>query len=268
MNATQSTFTGLDTSAPLALDFDKADAVIYTHRAPGRDSDNEDSLLALSLPETGTVLAVCDGLGGLPNGGTASEQAVQTLAEAAKGARSTDSLREILLDGIETANRIILTRGSGSATTLALAEVAGGVARTYHVGDSSVLICGQRGKLKHYTVSHSPVGYAVEAGMLDEEAALHHEERHLISNMLGSTDMRIEIGPAIPLAARDTLLLASDGLFDNLYPEEIIDIIRCGPLMHAAKRLRDTANRRMLHPTGGEPSKWDDLSFILFRQRR
>jgi serine/threonine protein phosphatase PrpC len=80
--------------------------------------------------------------------------------------------------------------------------------------------------------------------------------------------MRIEIGPAIPLAARDTLLLASDGLFDNLYPEEIIDIIRCGPLMKAATRLCDTANRRMLHPTKGEPSKWDDMSFILFRQIR
>jgi serine/threonine protein phosphatase PrpC len=266
MNVRQHLFAGVDTSTPLALDLSEAEAVIYTHRAPGRDSGNEDSLLVLSLPETGAVLAVCDGLGGLPDGETASAQAVQTLAEAAKAAQTNGSLRENLLDGIETANKMILTHGRGSATTLALAEVAGGVARTYHVGDSSVLICGQRGKLKHYTMAHSPVGYAVEAGVLDEEEALHHDERHFISNMLGSAEMRIEIGPPIFLAVHDTLLLASDGLFDNLYPEEIIDIIRCGRLMKAATRLRDTASRRMLNPTEGEPSKWDDMSFILFRQ--
>ena len=67
---------------------------------------------------------------------------------------------------------------------------------------------------------------AVESGMLDEDEAVHHEERHLISNVVGADDMRIEIGLSINMAAKDTLLLASDGLFDNLYLNEIIETNR------------------------------------------
>ena len=41
----------------------------------------------------------------------------------------------------------------------------------------------------------------VEAGWLDEEEALHHEDRHIVSNMIGAPNMRIEIGSVVRLAA-------------------------------------------------------------------
>ena len=53
----------------------------------------------------------------------------------------------------------------------------------------------------------------------------------MLFNVIGSSDMRVEVGPALQLAARDTVLLASDGLFDNLYIDEIVDTIRRGPLV-------------------------------------
>ena len=121
------------------------------------------------------------------------------------------SLRAAILDGLERANQRVLELGIGAATTLAVAEIAGTTLRPYHVGDSSILVVGQRGKMKLQTMLHSPTGYAVEAGLLDEADALHHEERHLISNMVGAVDMRIEVGSAIRLALRDTVLLATDG---------------------------------------------------------
>ena len=114
----------------------------------------------------------------------------------------------------------------GAASTLAIVEVQDGTARPYHVGDSAILITGQRGRVKVQTVPHSPVGYAVESGMLDAAEAMHHEERHVVSNVVGSDDMRIEIGSALSLSPRDTILLASDGLSDNLLAEEIIDFAR------------------------------------------
>ena len=43
--------------------------------------------------------------------------------------------------------------------------------------------------------------------MLDEAEAMLHEERHIVSNVLGSNDMRLEIGPLIPMALFDTVLL-------------------------------------------------------------
>ncbi|MFP4611285.1 MAG: PP2C family protein-serine/threonine phosphatase, partial [Thiohalophilus sp.] len=111
----------------------------------------------------------------------------------------------------------------------------------------------------------SPVGYAVEAGFLDAEEAIHHEERHLISNVVGAEDMNISMGSPITLAPRDTLLLASDGLFDNLYYEEIVALIRKGPLQTAARRLVELAHQRMTRRAPDQPCHPDDLSFILYR---
>jgi serine/threonine protein phosphatase PrpC len=155
----------------------------------------------------------------------------------------------------------------GAATTLAVAEIQGDRMRPYHVGDSLILLVGQRGKLKLESVSHSPVGFAVEAGVLDRREALHHEDRHLVSNILGAPDMRIEIGSERALAARDTLLLASDGLSDNLHVREIAERIRRGPVGEAAEALAATARRRMFDPREDEPSKPDDLTLLVFRRQ-
>jgi len=134
------------------------------------------------------------------------------------------------------------------------------------VGDSDILLFGQRGRVHHQSVSHGPTGFAVEAGVLEPDAAVMHGERHLVSNMVGSRDMRIELGPTLTLAARDTLLLASDGLTDNLYVEEIVGLARRGPLARAAGTLFERAGERMRNPEPGQPSKPDDLSLVLFRR--
>jgi serine/threonine protein phosphatase PrpC len=146
-----------------------------------------------------------------------------------------------------------------------VAEIAGATLRTYHVGDSAILVVGQRGKVKLQTVAHSPVGYAVESGLMGEQEAMHHDERHLISNAVGAADMRIEIGSPLRLAARDTVLLATDGLFDNLEIGEIVEGIRVKPLRVVAEGLAQRVAERMRAPSAGEPSKPDDVTFILFR---
>ena len=128
-----------------------------------------------------------------------------------------------------------------------------------------IVVTGQRGRQKLFTVSHSPVGYAVEAGFLNEEEAISHEERHLVSNVVGAEDMNISMGSLITLAPRDTLLLASDGLFDNLYYKEIIALIRKGPLVAAAENLVEIAHSRMAGLDSIQPCHPDDLSFILYR---
>ena len=147
-------------------------------------------------------------------------------------------------------------------------EVQDGKMRAYHAGDSMVLVTGQRGRIKWQNIPHSPVGYAVEAGLLDRGDALHHEDLHIVSNLLGLKDMRIELGPPVTLAARDTLILASDGLSDNLHSEEIVESIRKGPLRRAGETLATLGRKRMDSPERDAPSKPDDLTFVLLRQRR
>ena len=93
-----------------------------------------------------------------------------------------------------------------------------------------------------------------------------HEERHLVSNLLGYPEMHIDIGTEVTLAPRDTVLMASDGLFDNVMQAEICDIARLGDLEEATESLMGLACRRMENPEAGLPSKLDDLTAILFRK--
>lgn len=244
-------------------------AAAFSAACPGREGANEDAAALIPVDEGSAVLAVADGLGSTPLADHAASQAVRSLVEALQPAeRERSVLRTAILNGIERASQAVAQLGTGAATTLTVAEIQEDLVRPYHVGDSMLLVVGQRGRVKFQSVSHSPVGFALEAGLLDEREALHHEDRHLVSNVLGARDMRIEIGPVLHLAPRDTVLLASDGLSDNLTLGEIVERARRAPLEGAARRLVADARRRMSAPTAGEPSKPDDLTLILFRLGR
>jgi serine/threonine protein phosphatase PrpC len=75
------------------------------------------------------------------------------------------------------------------------------------------------------------------------------------------------MGPPIEMAARDTLIIASDGLVDNLLPTEIVEFVRTGPLNLAVAELVGEARRRMANQDGKAPSKPDDLTVIAYRAR-
>jgi serine/threonine protein phosphatase PrpC len=242
-------------------------AVIYTIRSPEKDTPNEDSVALIPFDEKSAVLVVADGLGGIRGGEKASKCAIETLRKTlGKALEDEVMLRTAVLNSIENANQAVLDTGIGAATTLAAVEISDNVIRPYHVGDSMILCIGQRGQIKLHTVSHSPVGFAVESGMLDEEEAMYHKERHLVSNVIGLPEMRIEVGPHVVLAKYDTVLVGSDGLFDNLNIDEIVEMLRKGPIEKGAARLAEEARRRMTEPKDGEPSKPDDLAFVVYRR--
>jgi len=160
----------------------------------------------------------------------------------------------------------VLGLANGSATTMTVMTLEGRLARSYQIGDSEAIVIGQRGLVKLQTTAHSPTGFAVEAGFLDEREALHHEDRHLVSNFIGSTDMGIDVGAAVDLDLKDTMLLASDGLMDNVHVDEIIEIVRKGSLSDVLHAVVELAHKRMRNTEKGQPSKPDDLSLILFRK--
>ncbi len=234
-----------------------------------KSGPNEDAAAIIPVDDRHLVLIVADGVGGMPAARRASCLALETISSALKNMdMNSRKLRSVIMDGMEAANRAVLDLGVGAATTIALAEIGPGYVRTYHVGDSVIWLCGQRGRTKLQTTPHSPVGFAMEAGLLDESEALNHSELNLIFNVLGSADMRIEIGSELPMAPHDTLLLASDGLVDNLMQDEIIEIIRKGPLDQAIQSLSQLAQHRMMNSAGSLPSKPDDFTTLLFRQTR
>ena len=242
-------------------------AVALTQRDPEKQTENEDTVAIIPYGPGAAVLVVADGAGGLPAGKRASLTAVTTLAASLQAAMDkTMLLRTAILNGIEAANEAVMALGNGSATTMTVVTIEGLIARAYQVGDSEALVVGQRGLVKLQTTAHSPTGFAVEAGFLDHRDALHHEERHLVSNFIGTSDMRIDVGAGVELRPRDTVLVASDGLTDNVHLDEIIEHVRKGGLLASATSVAGLAGRRMRGVSEGQPSKPDDLSLILFRK--
>lgn len=251
----------------VTLDVAGGSAVAFTSRDPFKETENEDTVAVIPYGPGAAVLVVADGAGGLPAGKRASLTAITTLAASLQTAMDkTMLLRTAILNGIEAANEAVLALANGSATTMTVITVEGLIARSYQIGDSEALVVGQRGLIKLQTTAHSPTGFAVEAGFLNERDALHHEDRHLVSNFLGTSDMRIDVGAGVELRPFDTILVASDGLTDNVHLDEIVDRVRTGALPDSAQAVVDLATRRMTAARNGQPSKPDDLSLILFRK--
>jgi serine/threonine protein phosphatase PrpC len=258
---------GVEVPDRLSIEVGGGQVVAYTGRAPDKDSENQDAVAIIPYGPDAAVLVVADGAGGMPAGRRASQTAVAALDQSLQLAASqTMLLRTAILDGIESANAAVLELANGSATTMTVVTIEGRIARTYQIGDSEALITGQRGAIRAQTMAHSPTGFAVEAGFLGEREALHHKERHLVSNFIGTADMRIDIGATVELRPKDTVLVASDGLTDNIHLHEIKDLVRSGPLAQALDAIIKLATHRMTAESSRQPSKPDDLSIILFRK--
>jgi serine/threonine protein phosphatase PrpC len=258
-----------DLDVPQLTGFAGGQIALFSRRCPGRETVNQDSAAAAETPGRSGLLMIADGVGGMQSGHHASAVAVESVcSQLDRYTGDPQQLRSPVLDGFEEANRRICALGVNAATTLAVVEVHENRIRPYHVGDSMILLCGQRGRLHWQSISHSPVGYAVESGLMDESDAMSHPDRHFVSNIVGCAEMRIEVGPSLTMGARDTLLLCSDGLSDNLSTDEIVSVVRCGDLLQAVQKLVDLATARMCLPQGQteQPSKPDDLTIIAFRR--
>lgn len=244
---------------------------LHTSRAPASDHDNEDAAGFINIDTNRAVLVVADGVGGQPQGDVASALAVQTVLDAVQNSEESKDpqgdLRTALLDGIERANAAVIALGTGAGTTLLVVEINNGQVRTYHVGDSQAVHVSQRGTVRQATISHSPVGYAVESGILNADEAIEHEDRHIVSNLVGTAEMRIDLGSFVAIKPRDTVLLASDGVFDNLHMNEIVACIRTGTIEEAAVKLATRCRKRMTTTNNGRPSKPDDLTVLVYRPR-
>ncbi|MEZ6017761.1 MAG: protein phosphatase 2C domain-containing protein [Planctomycetota bacterium] len=241
-------------------------AVVISSRGHGKRT-NEDGVLVLQLDESRVLVAVADGMGGLPDGDRAARLTLEALAHELMRADRDADLGAALATGFERANDAVIDGAEGAGATLVAAVIGPATVRVVHAGDAEALVVGQRGKLKLRTIAHSPTAAAHEAGLITEREAMMHAERHIVSNAIGLLPLTIEVGPEVPLGPRDTLVLGSDGLFDNLTLAEVVDAARCGPPKACATALAAFAWRRMDGVDGPRwPGKPDDLSLVVFRR--
>lgn len=226
-----------------------------------RREHNEDAVLREPLDAIdGYLLAVADGMGGHRAGDVASRAATVELTEVASHALAegrTDR-RAILADGFEAANREIRRLAdedqgySGMGTTLVAAIVRDGEAIVGNVGDSRAYLVGDG--IERITVDHSLVRELVDDGTITEADARTHPQRNVITQSVGTREGVTPDFFRVPLG-RDTLVLCSDGLTEEVEDDEILAVVTAAPTLDAAgDRLIERANEN-----GGS----DNVSVVL-----
>lgn len=182
------------------------------------------------LRPPGTLVAVCDGMGGAAAGDLASRMAIDALQRVARSHPIGDpaSAEQMLLAGVGEANRNIgdFTRRHpdkrGMGTTLTAAVVMGTEIVVVQVGDSRAYL--RRGRmLQQLTMDQNVVGQMVAAGKLRPEDARNFKQRNVLLEAVGVQE---RVGPDVVRAtirAGDVLLLCTDGLCGPLTDRQILD---------------------------------------------
>ncbi|HEX2700127.1 MAG TPA: protein phosphatase 2C domain-containing protein [Acidimicrobiales bacterium] len=178
------------------------------------------------------LFAVADGMGGAAGG----EEASLTAVTALKVAFEADPTADGLADGVRNANRAVWEkalehpqlRGMGTTMT-AVALVPTGddeeVLAVANVGDSRVYLF-RDGRLDQITDDHSVPEELVRAGRITPEEAVSHPQRNMLTRVLGNEpEVEVDCFAIIPYSG-DRLVLASDGLFNEVDHDTIAAVAR------------------------------------------
>lgn len=239
----------------------------YVNKEKSKETVGEDAIIATCLDKNNVLLGVADGVGSSANSYIASEMIMKTLLKRVHDPAESN-IRNVILDSIEHVNKELLKQANTPQTTLTLCLIQNNEIKTFQVGDSGMMLYGQRGKLKYKTLSHSPTGYAVEAGMLNEKEALTHPDNVFVCNIIGDSHMTVSMGPNLKMSRYDNILLASDGLLDNYLLDRLREVTCHGSFEQVFSKLVTSCREHINIVTQKPFIKADDISFIYCRRRK
>jgi len=217
-------------------------------------TENQDHY-AFYEPETdedlmgkGRVLVVCDGMGGHNGGTVASRTTVESMLETFRGS-ATRNLKRLLSTAIDTANACVRDKGMedpslrNMGTTCVAVAVRGEQVQVAHIGDSRAYrISG--GEIEQITRDHTYLNDLIEIGLLTPEKAKNHPERNIITRCVGMGDV-VQVDFNVRSAqGGDAFLLCSDGLYNHVEDDEILECATAHEAQVAAQELVDLANSR------------------------
>ncbi|WP_419176238.1 PP2C family protein-serine/threonine phosphatase [Desulfosediminicola sp.] len=184
----------------------------------------EDSLLVvehvkLAAEQPGTLLLICDGMGGHTSGGLASKLVTSTIARTFHQTHGTIPQR--LKSAAESANAAIASRIvddprlNGMGTTLVAAFISDWNIYWYSVGDSSLWLI-RNNRLRRLNEDHSMAAMLDKQHKRDElstDTEYFHGRHFLMSAINGKVPDIVDC-PSLPFTLQegDQLLLATDGI--------------------------------------------------------
>ena len=210
----------------------------------GGRKENQDSA-GFRETELGSLIVVCDGMGGMQGGSVASQLAVQTILETVALADKKTNPKTVLIQAIKNANAAIIEHGQnnptlrGMGTTATVLLLTPYSALTAYVGDSRIYQL-RNGKKIFRTFDHSMVFEMVKKRIISEEQARLSAQSNVILKALGvNADVEVEIAER-PYKKGDRFVLCSDGFWGAMPEEEFVrHLVESNPI---DKILESTAN--------------------------
>lgn len=199
------------------------------------------------------LIVLADGLGGHEGGELASELLVQRVINTFLNIRQPQIKQPsaFLALTILQAHEAINAMGKAHKppisprTTCVLCLVQDGYAYWAHVGDSRLYLV-RDGRVHTRTLDHTVIENLRKEGVLSETDMLSHPDKSKLLKCVGGPKQpSIRLGPETKLLQGDTLLLCTDGLWEALDIDHIINFITRDDMEDAVTDMLVAAETKM-----------------------
>jgi protein phosphatase len=203
--------------------------------------ENEDAIGSWPY-EDGLLFAVADGMGGHNAGQVASALALEVLAREMGRAPTSWSIEKRLRRAVQEANLEIYYKATtvpelrGMGTTLTASVLVGSTLVTAHVGDCRLYLLRQ-GTFSQLTKDHTWVWEQMQYGILSEEEARNHPNRHVLSRSVGNNLIAAIDVLSINIQAGDVISQCSDGVHGLISEPEMVAMLQKGRPEMACKAI-------------------------------
>ena len=225
--------------------------LVYSYNSnKGRKEKNDDAV-SVSKNKQGAVIGiVCDGVGSHSNASYSSNYIVSTLEKEWQDLTfaNFNNMKNWLYDRIENLNTELYNKSKDNqkkmGTTIVTVAIFDNQVVVYNIGDSSAYGLTKDNVMNVVTVEDSFVGALISAGVITEEEAKSHPEKHVLTQALATRE-NIDLHTFIDdVDNYDYFLLCSDGLTNMIEKEEIQNIVRNDELSIAVNKLIDKCVER------------------------
>ncbi len=205
--------------------------------------NNQDSVYGMisastssdNVPDVG-LFVVADGMGGHQEGERASAITVRVVAryvlneilvpvlKQEMGDADRPAIADVLRMAVQEANDAVTDAIPEGGTTVTATVIVGDLAYIAHVGDSRAYLITDDG-IEQITRDHSLVQRLIELDHLTPEEAAEHPQRNVLYRAIGQSDVLDVDAITRRLPPRSRLLLCSDGLWNMVSEEAMLETI-------------------------------------------
>ena len=226
----------------------------------GRVRQNNEDFFGYFMPQDptireklGSLFAISDGVGGSQAGEVASAEAVNVLLQEFYFGEHTEKIPDRLKDAYNFTSLHIFDLSASNAScnrmmcTLTALLIRQNKFYISHIGDSKAFLL-RNGKLIQMTKDHSMVGKLLRLGMITQEEARTHPNKHIILRSLGERPILPADFYSGNLMEDDVFFMTTDGIFEHLTYDEIrMFLSEKKHISEGLEKLLEIANER-----GGE----------------